>query len=143
MGCEMFHSWGFVFLRTDALVYVTHFFFSIILTFFSCFILYILCFQDKKAISGTEIISYLIIAIMLLLFPPLWDMQFNQIGKNDIAMSAFIMAAVCYLLQCINKASTTEIYGQNILLMGIALGIVCAIKPNGLYCVFYQDAAQR
>jgi hypothetical protein len=137
MGCEMFHSWGFAFLRNDALVYFTHFFFSIVLIFFSCFILYILCFQGKKAISGTEIISYLIMAIMLLLFPPLWDMQFNQIGKNDIAMSAFIMAAVCFLLQYINATSTSEFYRQNILLMGIALGIVCAIKPNGLlYCVF-------
>ena len=61
MGGEMFHSWGFVFLRNDAIVYVTHFFFSIVLIFFSCFIIHILCFQDRKLLSGTEIIAYLII----------------------------------------------------------------------------------
>ena len=103
MGCEMIHSWGFVFLRNDALVYRTHFFFSIVFIFFSCFILHILCFQDRKALSGTEIIAYLIMTVLLLLFPPLWDMQFNQIGKNDIAMSAFIMAALYFLLQCITE----------------------------------------
>ena len=102
MGCEMIHSWGFVFLRNDALVYPTHFFFSIVFIFFSGFILHILCFQDRKATSGTAIISYLIMTVLLLIFPPLWDMHFNQIGKNDIAMSAFIMAALYFLLQCIN-----------------------------------------
>ncbi len=138
MGCEMFHSWGFVFLRNDSLAYPTHFFFSIIFIFFSCFILHILCFQDRKVLSGTEIIAYLAMIVMLLLVPPLWDMHFNQIGKNDIAMSAFIMAALCFFLQYINETSASETYGQNILLMGIALGIISSIKPHGLlYSAFF------
>jgi hypothetical protein len=138
MGCEMIHSWGFVFLRNDALVYLTHFFFSIILIFFSCVILYILCFQDRKALSGTEIIAYLIVAVLLLLFPPLWDMQFNQVGKNDIALSAFIMAALCFLLQYKTETSTNETFGQNILLLGITLGLISGIKANGVfYTVFF------
>jgi len=132
MGGEMFHAWGFIFLRNDALVYVTHFFFSIILIFFSCFSLHILCFQDRKSLSGTEIIAYLLMIVMLLLSPPLWDMHFNQIGKNDIAMSAFIMATLCFLLQWITDTSTNKPSGQNILLIGIALGIISGIKPHGL-----------
>ena len=138
MGCEMFHSWGFVFLRNDALAIPTHFFFSVILTFFSCLIIHTLCFQDKRATSGIEIIAYLIVALMLMQFPPLWDMQFNKIGKNDIAISAFIIVAVYFFLEYVNDKSTSETYGQNILLLGIALGIVCGIKPNGVpYCVFF------
>jgi hypothetical protein len=138
MGCEMFHSWGFVFLRNDALVYPTHFFFSIIFIFFSGFVLHILCFRDEKALSGTEIIAYLIMTVSLLLFPPLFDMQFNQIGKNDIAMSAFIMAALCFLLQCITETSKSETFEQNILLLGMALGIASGIKPPGvLYAGFF------
>jgi hypothetical protein len=132
MGSEMVHSWGFLFLRNDALVYLTHFSFSIIFIFFSCFILHILCFQDRKTISGTEIIAYLIITVLLLLLPPFWDMHFNQIGKNDIAMSAFIMAALCFLLQCIMDNPKNETFGQNLLLLGMALGIASGIKPNGL-----------
>lgn len=138
MGCEMFYSWGFIFLKNDTLVYATHFFFSIIFLFFSCFILHILCFQDRKALSGTDIIAYLLMTVMLLLFPPLWDMHFNQIGKNDIAMSAFIMAALCFLLQCITDTSRNETFGQNILLIGMALGIISGIKPHGLlYSAFF------
>jgi hypothetical protein len=138
MGCEMFHSWGFIFLRNDSLVYVTHFFFSIVFIFFSCFILHILCFQDRKALSGTEIIAFLLMTVMLLLTPPLWDMHFNQIGKNDIAMSAFIMAALCFVLQCINDTTTSRFFRQNILLIGIALGIISGIKPHGLlYSAFF------
>ena len=138
MGCEMIHSWGFVFLRNDALVYPTHFFFSIVFIFFSGIILHILCFQDRKALSGTEIIAYLIMILMLLVSPPLWDMHFNQIGKNDIAMSAFVMAAFCFILQCITETSTSKIYKQNILLIGIALGILSGIKPHGLlYAAFF------
>ena len=121
MGCEMFYSWGFAFLKNDSLVNVTHFSFSILFIFFSCFALHILCFQDRKTISGTDIIAYLLLTIMLLLFPPLWDMHFNQIGKNDIAMSAFTMAALCFYLQSITDTSTNKSFGQNILLLGIAL----------------------
>ncbi|MFA4903600.1 MAG: hypothetical protein WC600_12765 [Desulfobaccales bacterium] len=138
MGCEMIHSWGFVFLRNDALVYPTHFFFTIVFIFFSGIILHILCFQDGKALSGTEIIAYLIMTVMLLVSPPLWDMQFNEVGKNDIAMSAFVMAALCFLLQCITETSTSKSFKQNVLLTGIALGILCGIKPHGLlYAVFF------
>jgi hypothetical protein len=138
MGCEMFHSWGFVFLRNDTIVYYTHFFFSIVLISFSCFIIHTLCFQDKKLLSGTEIIAYLIVTVMLLLFPPLWDMQFTQVGKNDIALSAFIMAALCYLLQYKNDTSTSETFKQNILLLGLTLGIISGIKANGvLYSIFF------
>jgi hypothetical protein len=138
MGCEMFHSWGFIFLKNDALAYATHFYFSIILIFYSGFILHILCFQDRKALCGTDIIAYLLMSVMLLIFPPLWDMHFNEIGKNDIAMSAFIMAAFCFLLQCITDTSKNETFGQNILLIGIALGIISGIKPHGLlYSAFF------
>jgi hypothetical protein len=53
-------------------------------------------------------------------------------------MSAFIMAALCFLLQCINNTSTSKTYGQNILLLGIALGIISGIKPHGLlYSAFF------
>lgn len=131
MGGEMFHAWGFIFLRNDSLVYATHFFFSIVLIFFSCFILHILCFQGKT-ISGTDIIAYLLITIMLLFFPPLWDMHFNQIGKNDIAMSAYIMAAFGFLLRWLTDTSTDKPEGPDILLMGLALGLSCGIKPHGL-----------
>ena len=78
MGCEMFHSWGFIFLRSDTLVYATHFYFSMILLFFSCAVLHILCFPGRKALSGTDIIAYLLLTVMLLISPPLWDMHFNQ-----------------------------------------------------------------
>lgn len=138
MGCEMFHAWGFSFLRNAALVYPTHFFFSILLIFFSCFLLHILCFQEIKTISGTEITAYLLIMVMLLLFPPLWDMHFNQIGKNDLAMSAFIIAALCLLLQCLIDNSKRGAFLQHIVLLGIVLGIASGIKPHGvLYSVFF------
>lgn len=138
MGCEMFHAWGFVFLRNDALVYTTHFFISAVFIFFSCSILYLLCFQDNEIISGKEIIAYLTLIMMLLLCPPLWDMQFNQIGKNDIAMSAFIIAALYFFLQSLNNASTSETFWPNLLLIGISLGISSGIKPNGmLYSIFF------
>jgi hypothetical protein len=138
MGCEMFHSWGFVFLRNDALAYGTHFFFSIILIYYSYFIIHILCFQDTKVISGVNIIAYLIILVMMLVLPLLWDMQFNQIGKNDIALSAFIITALYLYLQCNNEISISNNYGQNILLLGLVLGIISGIKPNGvLYSIFF------
>jgi hypothetical protein len=138
MGCEMFHSWGFTFLRNDALVYPTHFFFNILFIIFSCFVLRTLCFQDRNAICGSEIISYLILIILLLIFPPLWDMQFNQIGKNDIAMSAFAMAAIYFFLQYMTFKSTHGSFYQNLLLLGIALGIMSGIKPQGiLYSIFF------
>ena len=119
MGCEMFHAWGFSFLRNASLVYPIHFFFSILLIFFSCLLLHILCFSDRKTLSGTEINAYFILTVMLLLFPPLWDMHFNQIGKNDIAMSAFIIAALCFILQCVIDNSKSKLFSQNILLIGI------------------------
>ncbi len=138
MGGEMFHAWGFSFLRNDALASPTHFFFSILLIFFSGFILHILCFQDRKALSGAEIVAYLIMTVMLLLLPPLWDMHFNQVGKNDIALSAFIMAALCFLLQCTTETSESKTFRQNILLLGITLGIIAGIKANGvLYAAFF------
>jgi hypothetical protein len=138
MGCEMFHVWGFSFLRSDVLAYPTHFFFSVLLIFYSGLIIHILCFQKKKVLSGSEIITYLIIALMLLLSPLLWSMQFNQVGKNDIALSAFMMAALYFYLQSIKETATSENYGQNILLLGLALGITSGIKPNGLfYAVFF------
>ena len=138
MGCEMIHSWGFIFLRDDALVYYTHFLFSAIFIFFSCYALYSLCFQDKETLSGKVIIAYLALTLMLLLIPPLWDMHFNQIGKNDIAVSAFIMAALYYLLQCFNNTSRSETFWPNILLLGISLGISSGIKPTGIfYAVFF------
>jgi hypothetical protein len=144
MGCEMFHSWGFVFLRNDALLPIMHFFFSIVLILFSCLTLHVLCFQERKTSSGVEVIADLIIAIMLLLFPPLWDMEFNSIGKNDIAMSAFIIVAFYYILECINNTSASETYRQNILLMGIALGMICGIKPHGvLYSAFFLGMLLR
>lgn len=138
MGCEMFHAWGFSFLRNASLVHPIHFFFSILLIFVSCLLLKILCFSDRKTLSGTEINAYLILTVMLVLFPPLWDMHFNQIGKNDTAMSAFIMAALCLLLQCVIDNSKNGLFSQNILLMGIVLGIASGIKPHGvLYSVFF------
>lgn len=133
MGCEMIHSWGFVFLRNDVLVYYIHFFFSFLLIFYSGLIIHTLCFEDRKALSGTEIIAYLLMAVMLLLSPLLWDMQFNQVGKNDIALSPFMMAALYFYLQCKKETSTSKDYGQNILLLGLALGIISGIKPNGLF----------
>jgi hypothetical protein len=138
MGCEMIHSWGFVFLRNDSLVYYIHFFFSFLLIFYSGLIIHTLCFQDKKTLSGIEIIAYLVMAVMMLLSPLLWDMQFNQVGKNDIAMSPFMLAALYFYLQCIKETPTSENYGQNILLLGLTLGIISGIKPNGLfYSVFF------
>jgi hypothetical protein len=138
MGCEMFHSWGFVFLRNDALVYPTNFFFSIIFIFFSGYLLHILCFKYKKVRSGTQIIAYLIMTVLLLVLPPLWNMHFNQIGKNDIAMSAFIIAALCFLLLCITETSKSQTFGPNILLLALALGIASGIKPPGLlYVAFF------
>jgi hypothetical protein len=138
MGCEMFHSWGFTFLRNDALLYSTHFFFCILFIIFSCFVLRTLCFKDPNAICGSEIISYLILIILLLIFPPLWDMQFNQIGKNDIAMSAFAMAALYFFLKYMTLKLANESFCQNLLLLGIALGIMSGIKPQGiLYSIFF------
>lgn len=138
MGCEMFHAWGFVFLRNDVLAYPTHFFFSVILIFYSGLIIHILSFQKKKVLSGTEINTYLIMTLMMLLSPLLWYMQFNEIGKNDIALSAFMMAALYFYLQSKKETSTSKNYGQNILLLGLALGITSGIKPNGLfYAVFF------
>jgi hypothetical protein len=138
MGCEMIHSWGFVFLRSDALAYPIHFIFSFLLIFYSGLIIHALCFQDRKALSGTEIIAYLIMAVMLLLSPLLWEMQFNQVGKNDIAMSPFMIAALYFYLQCKKETFTNENYGQNILLLGLALGLISGIKPNGLfYFIFF------
>jgi hypothetical protein len=138
MGGEMFHAWGFSFLRSDALVYPTHFFFSILLIFFSCLVLKVLCFPGSKLTSGTEVTVYLILTVMLLLFPPLWDMHFNQIGKNDSAMSALIVAVLYFFLQCLTEPSNKEIFRQNLLLAGIALGIASGIKPTGvLYSLFF------
>jgi len=109
-----------------------------ILLLFSCAVLHILCFHDREALSGADIIAYLLLTVMLLLFPPLWDMHFNQIGKNDIAMSAFIIAALYFLLQCITGISRNETLGQNILLLGMTLGIISGIKPHGLlYSAFF------
>ncbi|MHB9073521.1 MAG: hypothetical protein ACYC6G_08355 [Desulfobaccales bacterium] len=77
-------------------------------------------------------------AVMLLLSPLLWDMQFNQVGKNDIAMSPFMMAALYYYLQCTKETPTSDNYGQNLVLLGLALGIISGIKPNGLfYAAFF------
>lgn len=138
MGGEMFHAWGFSFLRSEALVYPTHFFFTILLVFFSCLILQVLCFPDRKQLSGTKIIAYLILTVMLLLFPPLWDMHFTQVGKNDTAMSALIIAALYYLLQSLTETYNKEAFIQNLLLTSIAIGVACGIKPNGvLYSIFF------
>ena len=138
MGCEMVHAWGFAFLRNAALAHLTHLFFGILLIFFSCLLLQTLCFQDRKTISGTEITAYLILMVMLLPWPPLWDMFFNQIGKNDIALSAFIIASLYYLLQCFINKSNSDVLLQNILLFGISISIAAGIKPQGsLYYVFF------
>lgn len=138
MGCEMVHAWGFSFLRNAALAYPTHLFFAILLIIFSCLLLKTLCFHDRKTISGTEIMAYLILMVMLLLMLPLWDMFFNQIGKNDIALSAFIIAALYYLLQCFLTNSKSAAMLQNLLLFGIAISIASGLKPHGsLYLAFF------
>lgn len=138
MGCEMFHAWGFSYLRNAALVYPTHFYFGVLLILFSCLLLQTLCFQNRKTISGTEITAYFILTVLMLILPPLWDMYFNQIGKNDIAMSAFIIAALYYYLQCVLNKSKNAAILQNLLLLGIAIGIASGIKPHGLlYSAFF------
>jgi hypothetical protein len=48
------------------------------------------------------------------------------------------MAALCFYMQCITGRSTSKTLGQNILLIGIALGIISCIKANGLlYAAFF------
>jgi hypothetical protein len=138
MGCEMIHAWGFVFLRNDALVYPVHFLFTLVLIFFSGLIIHTLGFADRRKFSGAAILAYLMLAVMLLLSPPLWDMQFNQVGKNDIALSAFIMAALYFLLQYKTEAAAGNSLGENIWLLGLTLGLISGIKANGVfYSVFF------
>jgi hypothetical protein len=138
MGCEMFHAWGFSYLRNAALASPTHLLLGVLLILFSCLLLQILCFQKRKTISGTEITAYLILTVMLLLLPPLWDMYFNHIGKNDIAMSAFIIAALYYLLHCVDNNSKYSTMLQDLLLFGISIGLASGIKPHGLlYSAFF------
>ena len=83
--------------------------------------------------------------VMLLFFPPLWDMHFNQIGKNDIAMSAFIMAALYFLLQYITDTSTNKAFRQNILLTRYCDRHNFGYQTSRriIFRLFCWDAAQR
>jgi hypothetical protein len=129
MGYEVYQMWGLIFLHSDALMGLTHMMFFLTLLCFSCAVLRLLAGSVKRdTVMMTAAYCALTVLFILLLGPMILGF-----GLNDLAVNALTMASLYFMVRIVhaNRASR-----EDLVLLGISIGLIAAIKPTGLlFCL--------
>lgn len=131
-GYEMIQSWGIVFLKTEAIIGIIHYFFLFLLLFFSCCLLHDVAYYNNGRLNMVIVLSYLGLIVCLLNYPLLQGGVYRPFGKTDLPVMAYSVMATHYLFENLNDANRKKWFDKNLILFSIALHLMVTVKPQGM-----------